>query len=74
MTVTFENANRRDFLKMGGAVLAGTAVPWTASSYAAIAGANDRVRVALIGAGDRAKGALVPAFQENAKELLAATS
>ena len=61
--------NRRDFLKMGSAVLAGSAVPWTATSYAAIAGANDRVRVALIGAGDRAKGALVPAFQDHAKEL-----
>ena len=65
----FEDKNRRDFLKMGSAVLAGAAVPWTATSYAAIAGANDRVRVGLIGAGDRAKGALVPAFQEHAKEL-----
>src|ERR1700744_5207891 len=61
--------NRRDFLKIGSAALAGSAVPWTATSYAAIAGANDRVRVALIGAGDRAKGALVPAFQDHAKEL-----
>jgi predicted dehydrogenase len=69
MAVIFEDKNRRDFLKMGSAVLAGAAVPWTASSYAAIAGANDRVRVGLIGAGDRAKGALVPAFQEHAKEL-----
>src|SRR6201990_1377201 len=54
---------------MGGAVLASTAVPWTATSYAAIVGANDRVRVALIGAGDRAKQSLVPAFQDHAKEL-----
>jgi predicted dehydrogenase len=69
MAVIFEDKNRRDFLKMGSAVLAGTAVPWTATSYAAIVGANDRVRVGLIGAGDRAKGALVPAFQEHAKEL-----
>ena len=61
--------NRRDFLKIGSAALAGSAVPWTATSYAAIVGANDRVRVALIGAGDRAKGALVPAFQDHAKEL-----
>jgi predicted dehydrogenase len=65
----FEDKNRRDFLKIGSAALAGTAVPWTATSYAAIVGANDRVRVALIGAGDRAKGALVPAFQDHAKEL-----
>src|SRR5271169_699165 len=54
---------------MSGAVLAGAATQWTANSYAAIVGANDRVRVALIGAGDRAKGALVPAFQDHAKEL-----
>ena len=68
-----EDKNRRDFLKIGGATLAAAAVPavgsWTATGYAAIVGANDRVRVALIGAGDRAKGALVPAFQEHAKEL-----
>jgi predicted dehydrogenase len=65
----FGEKNRRDFLKIGTAALAGTAVPWTATSYAAIVGANDRVRVGLIGAGDRAKGALVPAFQDHAKEL-----
>src|SRR5208282_5597973 len=64
-----EDKNRRDFLKIGSAALAATAVPWAATSYAAIVGANDRVRVALIGAGDRAKGALVPAFQDHAKEL-----
>jgi predicted dehydrogenase len=67
--VTLEDQNRRDFLKLGGAALAATAVPWSASSYAAIAGANDRVRVGLIGPGDRAKGALVPAFLDHAKEL-----
>ncbi len=72
-----EDKNRRDFLKMGSAALAAAAVPavgsavgsWTATSYAAIVGANDRVRVALIGAGDRAKQSLVPAFQDHAKEL-----
>ena len=67
--MTIEEKNRRDFLKIGSAALASTVVPWTASSYAAIVGANDRVRVALIGAGDRAKSALVPAFQEYTKEL-----
>ena len=64
-----EDKNRRDFLKMGSATLAAAAMPWTATSYAAIVGANDRVRVALIGAGDRAKQSLVPAFQDHAKEL-----
>src|SRR3984885_8775332 len=65
----FEDKNRRDFLKAGSAALAATAVSWNASSYAAITGANDRVRVGLIGPGDRAKSALVPAFQEHAKEM-----
>ena len=67
--MALEDQNRRDFLKLGSAALAATAVPWSASSYAAIVGANDRVRVALIGAGDRAKGALVPAFHDHAEEL-----
>ena len=65
--MAFDDTNRRDFLKMGGAAVA--AASWHASSYAAIVGANDRVRVALIGAGDRAKSSLVPAFQDHAKEL-----
>ena len=65
--MALEDTNRRDFLKMGA--LAATAVTWNASSYAAIAGANDRVRVGLIGPGDRAKSALVPAFQDHAKEM-----
>jgi predicted dehydrogenase len=64
-----EETKRRDFLKMGGAALAATAIPWTARSYAAIAGANDRVRVGLIGPGDRAKSSLVPAFLDSSKEL-----
>jgi predicted dehydrogenase len=66
---TTEETNRRDFLKLGTATLATTAASWSARSYAAITGANDRVRVALIGAGDRAKSSLVPAFQDHAKEL-----
>src|SRR5246127_5966539 len=60
--------NRRDFLKAGSAALAATTVPWNASSYAAIAGANDRVRVAVIGCGDRMKSSLIPSFLEHAKE------
>jgi predicted dehydrogenase len=65
--------NRRDFLKAGSAALAATAVSlnpsWNASSYAAILGANDRVRVGVVGCGDRMKDALIPAFQQHAKEL-----
>src|SRR6202034_2679868 len=64
-----EDKSRRDFLKIGSAALTATVVPWNATSYAAIVGANDRVRVGLIGPGDRAKSALVPAFQDHAKEL-----
>src|SRR5208282_3541181 len=60
--------NRREFLKTGGAALAASAVAWSARSYAAIPGANDRVRVGVVGCGDRMKGALIPAFQEHAKE------
>src|ERR1700744_3433406 len=65
--MALEDKNRREFLKIGA--LAATAATWSASSYAAIVGANDRVRVGLIGPGDRAKGALVPAFLDHAKEL-----
>jgi len=60
---------RRDFLKAGSAALAASAVSWNASSYAAIVGANDRVRVGVVGCGDRMKSALIPAFLEHAKEL-----
>ena len=64
------DANRRSFIKLGAAAAATAAVPsWTASSYAAIAGANDRVRVGIVGAGDRMKGALIPSFQHSAKEM-----
>ncbi len=60
---------RRDFLKAGSAALAASAVSWNASSYAAIVGANDRVRVGVVGCGDRMKSALIPAFLEHSKEL-----
>jgi len=43
--------DRREFLKMGGAALAATAVSWNATSYASILGANDRVKVGVIGVG-----------------------
>lgn len=64
-----QDNNRRDFLKMGGAALATSAVSWTATSYASIIGANDRVKVGVIGCGDRMKGALIPAFAQNAKDM-----
>jgi predicted dehydrogenase len=63
------HGSRRQFLKAGSAALAATAVSWSAKSYAAIAGANDRVRVGVVGCGDRMKQSLIPAFLESAKEL-----
>src|SRR6202046_5673454 len=62
------NHPRRQFLKGSGAVLAAAAVSWNASSYAAILGANDRVRVGVVGCGDRMKQALIPAFLQHNQE------
>src|SRR5260221_6097546 len=42
-------ASRRDFLKITGAGVAGTALSVSASSYARVMGANDRGRVAICG-------------------------
>jgi len=67
--MTVEDSNRRDFLKISGAALAGAAVSWSAKSYARVIGANDRVGVGVIGCGDRMKGALIPAFHLNSKDM-----
>ena len=67
--MTIQTNDRREFLKMSGAVLVTTAASWTATSYASIVGANDRVKVGVIGCGDRMKGALIPAFSQHAKEM-----
>ena len=64
-----QDKNRREFLKIGSAALATTAVSWSATSYASIVGANDRVKVGVVGCGDRMKQALIPSFQQHAKEL-----
>jgi predicted dehydrogenase len=65
----YNEKNRRDFLKAGSAALAAASVPWSAKSYAAIAGANDRVRVGVVGCGDRMKGALIPSFIQHCREM-----
>jgi predicted dehydrogenase len=62
-------SNRREFLKTGTAAVAATAVSWNAKSYAAIVGANDRVRVGIIGCGDRMRGGDLPAFHAHAKDM-----
>ena len=67
--MTLKNNNRREFLKVSGAAVAATAVSWNARSYAAILGANDRVRVGVVGCGDRMKQGDLPAFQRNAKDM-----
>jgi predicted dehydrogenase len=67
--MALESSTRRDFLKTTSAALAATTLPaWTARSYAAIPGANDRVRTAVVGCGDRMKQSLIPAFAEHAKD------
>ena len=70
--MTTEANTRRDFLKLGTAALASASLPktgWSARSYAAIPGANDRVRTGVIGCGDRMKQALIPAFCSNSKAM-----
>src|SRR5260370_27595884 len=48
-------ASRRGFLKMIGSSVGGTAISVSASSYARVIGANDRVRVAICGVRGRGK-------------------
>ncbi len=63
------NASRRDFLKLTGAGVAGTALSAAASSYARITGANDRIGVAVVGFSDRMRSALIPSFLKVAGDL-----
>src|ERR1700732_4906083 len=63
------DASRRHFLKLAGAGVAGTALSAAASSYARIAGANDRVGVGIVGFSDRFRNSLAPSFLKSAGEL-----
>ena len=70
--MTKDLSSRREFVKFGTAALASATLPrtgWSARSYAAIPGANDRVRTGVIGCGDRMKQALIPAFCTHSKEM-----
>ncbi len=58
---------RREFIKK--ATLTGLGLTFSASSYARIIGANDRVRVGVIGFSDRFRQSLAPSFGNHAKEL-----
>jgi len=66
--MTTEKRSRRDFLKTAGVSLAGAAM-LPATSYARIAGSNDRIRVGVVGFSDRFRSSLLPAFLEHSKEL-----
>jgi predicted dehydrogenase len=55
-------------MKVTGAGAAGLAVS-SASSYAQVVGANDRVRVGVVGFSDRFRGALLPAFSQLAGQM-----
>ena len=55
---------RRDFVKQATAAAVGSTVLSSASSYARILGANDRLRVGVVGFSERAMDALLPAFIE----------
>lgn len=61
-------SSRREFLKTSAAGLASAAL-LPASSYARIAGANDRVRVGVVGYSDRFRQSLLPAFLASSAEL-----
>jgi len=64
-----QGSSRRDFLKLSSAGVAGAALGVTASSYARILGANDRVGVAIVGFSDRTRSSLIPSFVKVAGDL-----
>lgn len=66
--MTSKDMNRRHFLK-SGAVSLGALPIARASSFARIAGANDRVRVGVVGFSDRFRSSLLPAFLQHSKDL-----
>ena len=66
--MTSKDMNRRQFLK-SGAVSLGALPIARASSFARIAGANDRVRVGVVGFSDRFRSSLLPAFLQHSKDL-----
>lgn len=60
--------SRREFVKTGTLASIG-ALAFSASSYARILGANDRVNVGVVGFSDRFRQSLFPAFSYHYKEL-----
>lgn len=64
-----QQPTRREFVTQTAAAAAGATVLSSASSYAQILGANDRLRVGIVGFSERAMDALLPAFLDVAPEL-----
>ena len=67
--MSLKHTSRRNFIKITGAGIAGAALTSSASSYASIQGANDRIRVGIVGFSDRCRDALIPSFLMHAGEL-----
>jgi predicted dehydrogenase len=63
------NNSRREFIKKAALGTAGLSFAMSASSYAKILGANDRVRVGVVGFSDRFRSSLAPSFMEHAKDM-----
>lgn len=61
--------HRRDFIKKSALGVVGLSAGFSASSYARIIGANDRVRVGIVGFSQRCEGSLFPAFMQHANEM-----
>lgn len=64
-----KNTSRRQFLRTTSAGLAGTALATSASSYARIFGANDRIGIGIVGFSDRSRSSLIPATLKLSGEL-----
>jgi len=64
--------SRRKFIRQSAQAVAGTylgSLAFSASSYARIIGANDRVRVGVVGFSDRHKSSHIPPFMKFYKEM-----
>lgn len=61
--------HRRDFIKKSALGVVGLSAGFSASSYAKIIGANDRVRVGVVGFSHRFEGSLLPAFMQHANAM-----
>lgn len=66
------SSSRRKFIRQSAQAVAGTymgSLAFSASSYARILGANDRVRVGVVGFSDRHKSSHIPPFMQFYKEM-----